>query len=170
MPTRRELIKKISAGAVSTAALGAGGVAIATHHATLEAFARPSGQAPWWLLHPLKSGNEVGLGWKLGSLGPVERGASILELEHSSGAQARVHICTYENKPKGLAHTALFDIILMDGGRGDKPTEESVGRVLLTLAEHMSKNEIRDLADLSKVKRMLTHTERVDIYGAETLT
>jgi len=170
MPTRRELLQKLGVGAASTAALGAGGVALATHQATLEAFVSPSGKAPWWLLHPLKSGDDLGLGWKLGNLGPVERGASILELKHSSGVQARVHICTYESKPKGLAHTALFDLILMDGGRGNKPTEESIGRVLLTLAEQMSENEIQDRADLSRVKRMLSHTERVELFGAETLT
>ena len=58
----------------------------------------------------------------------------------------------------------------MDGGQGDKPTEETIGRVLLTLADIIAENEIRDEADLSKVTRMLTHLERVELYGPETLT
>ena len=47
-------------------------------------------------------------------MGAVQNGAAILELKHRSGQRARVHICTYEGQPKGLAHTALFDLILMD--------------------------------------------------------
>ena len=170
MPTRREILTKIGAGAASTAALGTGGLALATHNATLEALGSSAGQAPWWLVHPLHKGDTIGLGWSVSTLGPVHKGAAILELSHRTGQTARVHICTYEGKPKGLAHTALFDLILMDGGRGDKPTEETIGRVLMTLAEIIAENEIRDEADLSKVTRMLTHTERVNLYGPETLT
>jgi hypothetical protein len=170
MATRRELLRKIGVGVASTAALGAGTSAMIVHKATLEAFARPSKSAPWWLLQPLVQGDAIGLGWSLGSLGPVERGASVLELRHSTGQTARVHICTYEGKPKGLAHTELFDLVLMDGGQGNKPTEETVGRVLLSLAEKMSENELDEEADLTRVGRMLTHGERVDVYGSESLT
>ena len=170
MPTRREILTKLGVGAASTAAMGAGGVALATHHATLEALGSSTGQAPWWLIHPLHKSETIGLGWSVSNMGPVHQGAAILELSHRTGQTARVHICTYEGKPKGLAHTALFDLILMDGGRGDKPTEETIGRVLLTLADIIAENEIRDEADLSKVTRMLTHTERVELYGPETLT
>ena len=82
----------------------------------------------------------------------------------------KIHICIYEGKPKGMAHTELFDLVLMDGGQGNKPTEETVGRVLLSLAEKMSENELDDDADLARVERMLTHGERVEVYGSESLT
>ena len=170
MPSRRELLTKLGAGAASTAALGAGGVAFATHQATLEALGSSTGKAPWWLIEPLEKNAAIGLGWSVATMGAVQNGAAILELKHCSGQRARVHICTYEGQPKGLAHTALFELILMDGGQGDKPTEESIGRFLLTLADIMAENEIRDEADLSRVTRMLTHTERVELYGPETLT
>ena len=171
MTTRRELLRHLGAGAASASALGAGKTALATHHATLQAFARPSRAAPWWLFKPLQQGSRVGLGWRIQDLGAVERGAAILELSHDkAGVTARVHICTYEDQPRGLAHTELFDLILMDGGQGDKPTEESIGRVLLTLADIIRENELGEEADLDRVNRMLSHSERVAIYGPETLT
>ena len=170
MTTRRELLRNLGAGAATASALGAGKTALATHHATLQAFASPEAKTPWWLLRPLKEGSKVGLGWQIQSLGAVERGAAILGLIHTSGTVARVHICTYENQPRGLAHSAPFDLILMDGGRGEKPTEETIGRVLLTLGDIIRENELGDDADLERVSRMLSHSERVAIYGPETLT
>ena len=124
MPTRREILTKLGVGAASTAAMGAGGVALATHHATLEALGSSTGQAPWWLIHPLHKSETIGLGWSVSNMGPVHQGAAILELSHRTGQTARVHICTYEGKPKGLANTALFDLILMDGGRGTNPPKK----------------------------------------------
>ena len=169
MPTRREVLKNLGAGAMATATLGAGKPALATHEATLRAFAQ-SAPSPWWLLAPLKNGQTIGLGWHVKGLGRIDRGAAVLELEHDSGRHERVHICTHEGVPKGLAHSALFDLILMDGGQGDKPTEETIGRVLLTLAEIIRENELGDDADIDRVTRMLSHHERVSIYGADTLT
>ena len=85
MPTRREILTKIGVGAASTAAMGAGGVALATHTATLEALGSSAGQAPWWLIHPLQNRDSIGLGWSVSNLGPVHKGAAILELTHRMG-------------------------------------------------------------------------------------
>ncbi len=173
MPSRRDLLKNIGIGAAAVAA-GAGSVqaAKAAHKATLEAFASGGSTkgSPWWLIAPLQPGSHVGRGWAVASLSRVERGAAVLELRHRDGQSARLHVCGHDGRPKGLAHSALFDLVLMDGGRGDRRTPEGLGRALLGVADRIRKNEMVDGADLDSVARMLPHEQRVELFGAETLT
>ena len=111
-------------------------------------------------LAPLDIGASVGRGWHVADLaGP--RGATILSLAHRDGREARVHICARSGRARGLAHTALFDLVLMDGGQGDRPTEERLGRVLQQLARHIRRNELRvDDDGLRSVVQLQSHTDR----------
>jgi hypothetical protein len=68
-----------------------------------------------------------------------------------------------------LAHSELFDLVLMDGGQGDRATAEDLGRVLLGLAERVRRNELRLDGDLDALSRTLPHEERVLLYGPENL-
>jgi hypothetical protein len=173
MQTRRDFLSKLGIGAAAAAA-GAGSIkaADAIHRDTLRAFAEGGGAAhePWWLVSPLQPGTSVGKGWHVASLSKVERGAAVLELAHRDGQLARLHVCAHAGKPRGMAHTALFDLILMDGGQGDQPTPEGLGRALVGVANRIRRNEVIGEDDLKSVSRMLTHTERVELYGPETLT
>ena len=126
--------------------------------------------APWWLLAPLKAGTSVGGRWRLHGLEPVDRGATILSLVHRDGRQARVHICARRGSARGLAHTGLFDLVLMDGGQGDRPTDEELGRVLCQIARHIRRNELRvDEDGLRSVLGLQAHTDRAARYGPQTL-
>jgi len=147
------------------AAMGATG-ALATPGAALAAKAGPGG-GPWWLLSPHSAGEEVGYGWTLKSLQPYDRGAWVLTLDRE-GTEARVHICYHSGSPRGVAHGELVDFILMDGGHGDKPTLESLGRVLRVLAQSVRENELRQGAD-QQLSALMTHGERVARYGGESL-
>lgn len=173
MHSRRDLIKNIGIGAAAAAAgAGTSAVARAAHQGTLEAFAAggTTRSAPWWLLSPIEQGSTIGRGWTVEALSRVERGAAVLELRHRGGEQARVHLCAHAGAPKGLASTVLFDLVLMDGGQGDQPTPEGLGRALLGVAARIRHNEMSGQTDLESISRMLTHAERVALYGPESLT
>ena len=122
----------------------------------------PAAEPHWQLLAPLGPGDAVGLGFRLASLSPVTAGGAVLMLSRAGGQEARVHICRHDGQPRGMAHTRKLDLILMNGGRGDTPTNEELGRVLLGLAARLAANEKR-AAEL--IRSMQTHEERLRLYA-----
>lgn len=174
MQSRRDLLKHLGIGlASSTVLVGAACSSKAARAASLRAFAGgSSSEAPWALLAPLSKGESVGRGWSVTELSPVQGGASVLNLCHRDGRTARVHICAQRGKATGVARTYLLDLVLMDGGDGDKRTDESLGRVIRTLAKRIARNELGavDKQTLHDMARMLTHKERLLLFGPENLT
>jgi len=160
---RRELLKGLAIGA-SAASLP---VAVSLPAAAEAAIDAP-GNGPWWLLAPLRPGQELAFGWHLGLFEATDRGAMVLNLHNRDGRNARVHLCYHEGRAKGVAHTELLDFILMDGGDGAAPTEESIGRVVRHVALVVRQNELRDGA-VEELARLMTHAERVERFGPETL-
>jgi hypothetical protein len=59
----------------------------------------------------------------------------------------------------------------MDGGNGDKRTQENLGRVILGIAKRISTNELGsvDEVTIDAMSKMLTHDERMALYGPENL-
>lgn len=167
MQTRRTVLKMLALGGTLFAA-EAGATAEALSKPGRE-MTLPDGPEPWWLIFPLTKGANLAKGWQIHGLSRVERGASILELKRSSGESARVHICYRMGEAKGLAHSEMFDLLLMDGGNGDRPTEEGLGRVLKDIERRIRTNEVREDANLRPLSRMQTHDERVGVYGPDTL-
>jgi len=175
MDSRRTVLKKLLAGTAAAAAVP--GVANAafeavqggTRAADAEGVTLPTGPAPWWLVHPIGMGTPLKFGWYVAGLSSVERGAAVLTLAHASGRGARVHICAHGGKPRGLASTRLVDLVLMDGGSGSFQTDEKLGRVVLGLAERIRRNETLPDGDLKPIARMMTHDDRVESYGPESL-
>lgn len=162
MQSRRDILKLLGVTA------GALGISASAAAQGLAAFADAQAQAgaPLWLLAPLAPGSSLGKGWTLETLSAVERGASVLGLRNADGRAARVHLCARDGRPRGVAHTALFDLMLMDGGQGDHPTDEGLGRALLTLASRVRNNELQT-AD-RRVIGLLSHVQRVERFGAAT--
>jgi len=173
MQSRRDMLKKL--GLTVAGAAVATGATLATKEAqaaSLRAFAEGgSGAAPWPLLTPVAPGKPAGRGWTATHLSAVRDGASILTLTHNTGATARVHICARRGPATGVARTNLLDLVLMDGGDGDKATEEGLGRVIRTMAKRVARNELGaiDNQTLDNMARMLTHNERLALYGPENL-
>jgi len=120
-----------------------------------------AGEAPWWLVHPFGPGADLGLGWRLVTLFPPVEGAVTVTLAHEDGRAARIDLSLIEGSPKGPARSEFVDFIVMDGGDGQRPMEESLGRVVRRLAEAVTANESADLATLS---RLLPHADRVWRY------
>ena len=174
MQTRRELLKAMgSTVAGASIVTGAAGIASPTARASmLRTFASGGhGDAPWCLMYPVDKGMCVGKGWAVADLSPVKDGASVLTLEHSVHGSARVHICARRGESVGLTHSNLLDFVLMDGGDGDKRTQENLGRIIVGIAKRVSKNELGavDAGTIDAMSRMLTHEERMALFGPENL-
>lgn len=173
MQSRRDLLKAVSTGLTGAAlATGAGLSPSTVRAASLRAFATMGGgDAPWCLIAPLSKGSNVGKGWRIGALSPLEAGASVLTLHHPTRGTARVHLCARRGLGQGLTHTHLLDLILMDGGAGDLRTQEGLARVVTGIGKRIAKNELGavDEETLDAMSRMLTHKERMAIFGPENL-
>ena len=63
----------------------------------------------------------------------------------------------------------FLDLMLMDGGNGMTPSNESLGRVILSLAKHIEKTEAF-LEDSNALVRFELHEERLLRYKDEGLT
>ena len=174
MQSRRDLLKAMGttvAGAtfVTSATVATSSTARASMLRVLASGG--SGEAPWCLIDPIRKGTCVGKGWSVSGLSGVNEGACVLSLSHLSHGAARVHICARGGQASGLTHTNILDFVLMDGGDGDKRTQENLGRVIMSIAKRVSKNELEALdADaLDAMSRMLTHDERMALFGPENL-
>lgn len=162
------MLKKLLAGTAAAAAVpGTAGAAVEAVQAV--GVTPTSGPAPWWLFAPIGLGTPLKYGWYVADLSKVERGAAVLTLAHASGKKARVHLCAHDGAPRGLTHTRLVDFVLMDGGSGSFRTDEKLGRVVLGLAERVRRNETRPDGDLWPIARMMSHDDRMDAFGADSL-
>lgn len=172
MQSRRNLLKFLALG-TAVAAVGTSTKAQATKPGMTPTAPEPSlpasGPAPWWLIDPLREGSTVGKGWTVVSLSRVEYGAAVLTLTKGTDT-ARIHLCLHEGTPKGLSHTAMFDLILMDGGNGDRRTPESLARVIRDLSARIRANEVRAEGDWNQMAKLMTHGERQVAFGPENLT
>ncbi len=118
----------------------------------------PSRSAPWWLLHPLSPGADLGLGWRILALHPTVQGAVTVNLAHDDGRVARVDVCLREGAPRGPASTESLDFIVMDGGNGSAPMDEPLGRVVRRLAAIVGCNEDRSPDALATLE---PHADRI---------
>jgi ferredoxin len=90
---------------------------------------------PWELLAPFGEGSPIGLGWVVDSLSPVRGGAVSLVLRHEQHGTAHVTIRRNGGAPLGIAHTDLWDFLLMNGGSGRTHTEDSIANALIGMAD-----------------------------------
>lgn len=178
MLSRREMVGKLAAGTaavvcgagVAKAAVGA--VAIEPSHETVASAGTPppdlhpdltdpdtaSAPAPWALFAPLAMGAEVANGWHVAGLTGAVEGACVLTLRNARGRTQRVHLCRNDGQPNGLVYTGAFDLIVMNGGEGDLPTEEGLAQAIAEIAHVVAANE-RSQEPL--VTALLAHHERV---------
>ena len=184
MISRRELIGKAAVGATAAAALTAGaaltGVASAraiplgTSHAA-DRDGRNAAQSsdddaaitsppPWELLSPLAAGSEVAHGWRLADLSPVQDGACIVTLGNARGRSHRIHVCGNDGKPQGIVYTRRIDLVVMNEGHGDLPTEENLAQAVAELAHVIAANEAKLPENV--VAALLPHAERLRRFAA----
>ncbi|GDX78450.1 hypothetical protein LBMAG42_02610 [Deltaproteobacteria bacterium] len=166
MDSRRDFLRYAMFGVALVAAPGSAFAAGALH--------------PAFLFHPLGPGADLGLGWRLERVFPPFEGAITLNLVNADGRLARVDVCLREGAAlldggstlvaalldggstlvaaKGPAHTALLDFIVMDGGDGTAPMDESLGRVVRRLAAIAADNEG---TEMDRLAQLAPHAARV---------
>jgi hypothetical protein len=190
MLSRRELMGKGAAGAAATAlALGAAtAVAAPSHRAGRTApgepaFPPPDGAGqdtasspppadlaalasppPWGLVSPLAAGAVLAHGWRLVDLGPVQDGSCVVTLQNAGGRARRVHLCRNDGTPRGLVYTRRVDLVVMNEGNGDLPTEETLAQAVAALAHVVAANEGRSPDRL--FTDLLPHAARVQRFAA----
>ena len=160
MPTRRELVS----------VLGFGSATMALHPAlALGDSGGESSPEPWWLIAPLKEGSTLLNGWSVSGLGPIKDGAAVLTLGGNS--RLRIHLCLHQGEPKGYANSELFDLIVMDHGHSVRTVPEDLAPVLLRLETIIRDNEAKELGSIEfdGLTRLMTHSERVQAFGADHL-
>ncbi len=99
--------------------------------------------APWWLLEPFTAGTVVGT-CRIVSMSSVSDGVVTLGLQSEDGERFDVAICRRDDSssaPTPIARTEYYDFFLPNGGKGDMPTDEANGRVVMALGILAERNE-----------------------------
>ncbi len=125
----------------------------------------PPPPPPWALLTPLAAGALVAHGWRLRDLSPVQNGSCVVTLENARGRAHRVHVCRNDGAPQGLVYTRRLDLVVMNEGHGDLPTEEGLAQAVARLAHVVAANEATTPPDV--LADLLPHAERVRRFAAE---
>lgn len=164
--TARASMRPVATGAVSGAGHANGSEASASHDWTSRPgvvdageSATASAAAPWELLQPLAMGSVVAHGWRVAGLSGAVGGSCVLTLENQRGRSHRIHLCRNEGRPQGLVHTDRFDLLVMNGGQGDLPTEEGFAQAVAQVAHVLSANEHGRRAAV--VASLMPHEERL---------
>ena len=149
--------------AEGTAAPGLSGVGIGVVDAGPPATL--SAPAPWELLRPLALGSLVTHGWRVAGLTGAVNGSCVLTLRNERGREHRVHVCRNAGRPNGLVYTKELDLVVMNGGRGDLPTEEGFAQAVAEVAHVLAANE-GAARHASVVTALLPQAERVERFAA----
>ena len=123
-----------------------------------------SAPAPWELVRPLALGSVVAHGWRVAGLSGVVDGSSVLTLENERGRAQRVHLCRNDGRPQGLVCTKRFDLVVMNGGQGDVPTEEGLAQAIAEVAHALAANE-DDRQHQQVITALLPQAERVRLFS-----
>jgi hypothetical protein len=180
MLSRRAFVGRLAAGAavagtVTTIGSRAGAATPPVAGASSEAPAAPgaanapviasesTSPPPWELVAPLTAGAALGHGWQVAELSPVQAGSCVLTLQNERGRTHRIHLCRNAGTPAGLVHTTEVDLLVMNGGSGELPTDEGLAQAAAAVAHAVARNE--SASRLAAVG-LLAHAERVERFGA----
>ncbi len=184
MLSRRDLIGKAAVGAAAALAVGAVGTGIAATRPVGDPTDEPASDRdganalaprtdsaglaaappPWDLLAPYGAGAVVAHGWRLVDCTSVQDGSAVVTLQNERGRSHRVHLCQNDGSPEGVVYTRRVDLVVMNQGYGDLPTEEHLGQAVAELAHAVAANEAQ-VAD-GVFAELLPHRERVRRFAA----
>ena len=122
-----------------------------------------SADAPWELVSPLTAGATLAHGWRLAGLSEVQNGSCVATLQNARGRAHRVHLCRNDGTPQGIVYTRRMDLVVMNEGQGDLPTEERFAQAVAELAHVVAGNEAR--MSNAVFSNLLSHRERVQRFA-----
>lgn len=120
--------------------------------------------APWQLLQPLAMGSVVAHGWRVSDLSSVTDGSCVLTLQNERGRSHRVHLCRNDGRPQGLVYTDRLDLVVMNGGQGDLPTDEGFAQAVAEVAHVVAANEDKRQQE-PVVVALMPHSERLRLFA-----
>jgi hypothetical protein len=123
-----------------------------------------SAPPPWELVRPLAMGSMVAHGWHVAGLTGAVDGSCVLTLQNARGRAHRVHVCRNDGHPQGLVYTKQLDLVVMNGGVGDLPTEEGLAQAVAAVAHVLASNEGHSRQQ-PVVTALLPHAERVRLFS-----
>jgi hypothetical protein len=112
----------------------------------------------------LGAGVVVAHDWRLVDMTPVRDGSAVVTLQNARGRAHRVHLCANDGSPQGVVYTRRIDLVVMNQGYGDLPTEEHLGQAVAELAHAVAANEAKMPDGL--FADLLPHTERVRRFAS----
>jgi len=118
----------------------------------------------WELIRPLALGSGVAYGWRVAGLSGVADGSCVLTLENERGRRHRVHICRNDGRPHGFVYTRRLDLIVMNGGQGDLPTEEGFAQAVAEVAHVLAANE-RRRGHEQVIAQLMPQAERLRMFS-----
>jgi hypothetical protein len=131
-----------------------------------EAPATQQARAPWELLAPLALGSEVANGWSAAGLTGVSDGSCVLTLKNQRGREHRIHLCRNDGTPQGLVYTKRLDLVVMNGGRGDLPTEEGLAQAVAEVAHVLAENESKHQVE-PVIADLMAQADRVSRFSGD---
>ena len=182
MLSRRDLIGKAAVGAAAALAVGAVGTAVSAATRPVRDLtddpvgrgqdalapetdaATISSPPPWELVAPFAAGSVLADDWRLTDVSPVRDGSTVVTLQNARGRTHRIHLCRNDGSPQGMIYTRRVDLVVMNQGYGELPTEEHFGQAVVALAHAVAANE-GAVAD-GVFAALVPHAERVQRYAA----
>jgi hypothetical protein len=107
---------------------------------------------PWELFSPLRVGDGLGFGWTLAGVAPWRHGRIEVDLQHESGAKARLHVYRRAERPAAVAHTQVLELRVANDGHGHAPTDETLAQAVTGLSRVLAGNEDRCVAGLRQLR------------------
>jgi hypothetical protein len=160
MKTRRSFLQKTSVGAAVVAA-GTIGVSLKETKAQLL-----EGTHQTWIHEVLEPGRTVMNEWVITSVSPIFAGGIIVNLHHVTREEVmRIDVCQKDSSGvMGVEATDDYELILMNGGTGHTWTDRKQHLVVRAIA-----NELGSVEQNVRTAPLLSHRDRLDIFGAEKL-
>jgi hypothetical protein len=97
-------------------------------------------------------------GWHVAELSAVVGGSCVLTLANERGRTHRIHLCGNGGRPQGLVHTERVDLLVMNGGQGELPTDEGLAQAVAAVAHVIAANEGR----AAVASTLVPHAERLE--------
>jgi len=104
----------------------------------------------------------VSAGWHVAELSGVVGGSYVLTLANERGRSHRVHLCGNAGRPQGLVYTERVDLVVMNGGQGDLPTDEGLAQAVAAVAHVIAANEGR----AAVLSTLVPHAERLEQFAS----
>jgi hypothetical protein len=86
-------------------------------------------------------------------------------LQNARGRNHRIHLCRNDGQPQGVVYTRRFDLLVMNGGAGEMPTEEGLAQAVAAVAHAVAANEAAEPVE-QLASALLPQSERVARYSA----